>query len=407
MKTYLVGGAVRDQLLGREVKDRDHVVVGSTPEAMLAAGFMPVGRDFPVFLHPQTREEHALARTERKSGRGYHGFQFQADAAVTLEDDLARRDLTINAMAQADDGSVVDPYGGMADLKARRLRHVSPAFAEDPVRILRVARFAARYAPLGFRVAAETLQLMRTMVEAGEAAELVAERVFQELRTALGELRPGVFVRVLRRCGALRVVLPEIDALYGVPQRIEFHPEYDAGVHLELALDAAALLAPGDARVAFAVLLHDLGKALTPADVLPRHLEHEARGLPPLEALCARLRAPTDFSALARVVCREHLNVHRAGELRPGSMVDLLERLDAYRQPDRVALVTLACAADKLGRAGQTQSHFAYPQRELIARALAATLRIDTRPFIAQGLQGTQIGDAVRAARCQALAALP
>ena len=404
MKTYLVGGAVRDRLLGRAVKDRDWVVVGATPEAMRAAGFLAVGRDFPVFLHPQTKEEYALARTERKSAPGYRGFVVSADAAVTLEEDLGRRDLSINAIAEDADGQLIDPFGGVRDLEARVLRHVSPAFSEDPVRILRVARFAARYASLGFRVAPETLQLMRQMVVAGEAAHLVPERVLQELRGALAEPRPGVFLRVLRACGALRVVLPELDALYGVPQRIEFHPEYDAGVHLELALDAAALLAPGDGAVAFAVLLHDLGKALTAPELLPRHLEHEAAGIAPLDALCARLRVPNDLAALARVVCREHLNVHRAAELRPGSMVDLLERLDAWRQPQRVAAITLACAADKLGRAGQSVAGFDYPPRELIARALAATLRVDAQPFLDRGLRGPEIGAALREQRCRLLA---
>ncbi len=405
VNTYLVGGAVRDRLLGRAVKDRDYVVVGQTPEAMIAAGFQPVGRDFPVFLHPHTKEEHALARTERKSGRGYRGFVVSADASVTLEDDLRRRDLTINAIAEAADGSLIDPHAGVRDLEARVLRHVSDAFAEDPVRILRVARFAARFAALGFRVAPETLQLMRQMVVAGEAEHLVSERVFQELRSALGEPRPGVFLRVLRGCGALRVIFPEIDVLYGVPQRIEFHPEYDTGVHLELALDAAARLAPGDARVGFAVLLHDLGKALTSREMLPRHIEHEVRGLAPLVALCARLRAPTDFTALAEVVCREHLNVHRAGELRPGSMIDLIERLDGYRQPDRVDRITLACAADKLGRAGESIDRFDYPPRDLIARALATTLRVDARPLVERGLRGPEVGAALRDARCRILSA--
>ena len=406
MNTYLVGGAVRDRLLGRPVKDRDHVVVGSTPEAMLAAGFQPVGRDFPVFLHPRTKDEYALARTERKSGRGYRGFVVRSDETVTLEDDLRRRDLTINAIAQGDDGALVDPFGGVRDLEARVLRHVSDAFAEDPVRILRVARFAARYAPLGFRVAPETLLLMRRMVADGEAAHLVPERVFQELRGALGEPRPGVFLRVLRGCGALRVIFPEIDPLYGTPQRLAFHPEYDAGVHLELALDAAAQLAPGDARVGFAVLAHDLGKALTARELLPRHLAHETRGLPPLHALCARLRVPGDFASLAEVVCREHLNVHRVDELRPGSMIDLIERLDGYRQPQRVDRIALACAADKLGRAGARIEHFRYPARDRLRRVLDATLRVDARPFIERGLRGPEIGSAVREERCRILAGL-
>ncbi len=407
MKTYLVGGAVRDRLLGRAVKDRDYVVVGASPAMLLAQGFMPVGRDFPVFLHPQTKAEHALARTERKSGPGYRGFEMVADATVTLEDDLRRRDLTINAIAEDAEGALVDPHGGVRDLQLRVLRHVSEAFVEDPVRVLRVARFAARYAPLGFRVAPETLALMRQMVRDGEVAHLVPERVFQEARAALTEPRPSVFVRVLRSCGALKVIFPEVDALYGVPQRIEFHPEYDTGVHLELALDAAARLAPGDAEVGFAVLTHDLGKALTPSDVLPRHLEHESRGIKPLDALCARLRVPSDMAALARVVCREHLNIHRANELRPGSMVDLLERLDAYRLPERVNAITLACAADKLGRAGETDATFDYPSRAVIAKALQSTLRIDAQALLAQGLRGPEFGQAIREARCRILTGPP
>jgi tRNA nucleotidyltransferase (CCA-adding enzyme) len=405
MKTYLVGGAVRDRLLGRASKDRDYVVVGASVEEMLAAGFQPVGRDFPVFLHPDSKAEYALARTERKSGRGYRGFVVAADPSVTLEDDLRRRDLTINALAEDEEGQVVDPFGGQRDLAAGVLRHVSEAFAEDPVRILRVARFAARYARLGFRVAPETMALMRQMVADGEADHLVPERILQELRGALAEPRPGVFLRVLRACGALRVIFPELDVLYGIPQRIEFHPEYDTGVHLELALDAAAVLAPGDERVGFAVLLHDLGKALTPADVLPRHLLHETRGIAPLQALCARLRAPADFTSLAEVVCREHLNVHRAGELRPGAMVDLLERLDGYRQPERVARIVLACAADKLGRAGERAERFDYPARARIEAALAATLRVDARPFLERGLRGPEIGRALREERCRRLVA--
>lgn len=406
METYLVGGAVRDRLLGRSVKDRDHVVVGSTPEAMLAAGYLPVGRDFPVFLHPESKEEFALARTERKQGSGYRGFVVCADPSVSLQDDLRRRDLTINAMAETRDGELIDPFGGVRDLEARVLRHVSEAFVEDPVRILRVARFVARYATLGFRVAPETMALMRSMVAAGEVAHLVAERVFQELRTALSEPRPGAFIRVLRDCAALRVIFPEIDALYGVAQRIEFHPEYDAGVHLELALDAVAQLAPGDPLIAFAVLTHDLGKALTPMALRPRHVGHETRGLPPLQALCTRLRVPTEWQALAERVCREHLNVHRAAELNPGSMLDLLERCDAFRKPHGLDQIALACAADKLGRAGEQIAGFDYPPRELLRRALAATVHVDSQPLLARGLTGPAVGAALRAERCRRLAEL-
>ena len=304
MNTYLVGGAVRDALLGLAPGDRDYVVVGSTPEAMLAAGFKPVGRDFPVFLHPATGEEYALARTERKSGRGYRGFVVDADPSVTLEDDLLRRDFTINAIARSVDedgraGPLVDPYGGARDLQARVLRHVGPAFVEDPLRVLRAARFMARLAPLGFSVAPETRALMRAMAESGELADLVPERVWQELRRALASAMPSAFLRTLRDCGALAAVLPEVDALYGVPQRAEYHPEIDTGVHVEMVCDMAAQLAPGDDLIGFAALTHDLGKARTPADVLPKHIGHERAGLAPLYALCDRLRVPTEHRQLA------------------------------------------------------------------------------------------------------------
>jgi len=365
MRIYLVGGAVRDQLLGRAVADRDYVVVGATPQQMLARGFRAVGKDFPVFLHPQTQEEYALARTERKTGHGYHGFAFHAEPTVTLEQDLARRDLTINAMARSDDGTLVDPFGGAQDLQARLLRHVSPAFAEDPVRVLRVARFAARYATLGFRIAAPTLALMRAMVEAGEVDHLVAERVWQETRKALTEPTPAAFVRALRDCGALRRVLPEVDALYGVPQRAEFHPEIDTGTHVELVLDMAAELAPGDDIVAFCALTHDLGKALTPAAELPRHVMHEQRGLAPLRALCARLKVPAEHAALAALVCRHHLEAHRAFELRPATVLKLIEQLDALRRPERLTRFLLACEADQRGRHGHAQDRYAQAAKAL------------------------------------------
>ncbi|HEX8777467.1 MAG TPA: multifunctional CCA addition/repair protein, partial [Rhodanobacter sp.] len=323
MRIYLVGGAVRDKLLGRPEGDRDYVVTGASPDELLALGYKPVGRDFPVFLHPRTGEEHALARTERKSGRGYHGFEFHADPAVTLEQDLARRDLTINAIAEDEHGALIDPYGGARDLEARVLRHVSPAFAEDPVRLLRVARFAARFAPLGFTVADETMALLRQMVAEGEVDHLVPERVWAETRKALAEPQPSAFLRVLREAGALRVLFAEVDALYGVPQRAEFHPEIDTGVHMELVLDAAARLAPGNDVVGFCALTHDLGKALTPIDELPRHVMHEQRGVAPLRALAARLKVPTEHAALAELVCREHLNAHRALELKPATVLKL------------------------------------------------------------------------------------
>lgn len=401
MDIYLVGGAVRDTLLGLEVTDRDYVVVGATPEAMRRQGFRAVGKDFPVFLHPRTGEEYALARTERKTGRGYHGFAFDADPSTTLEQDLERRDLTINAMAQAPDGTLVDPFGGQADLAARRLRHVSPAFAEDPVRVLRVARFAARYAPLGFEVADDTMQLMREMVAAEEVHHLVAERVWAETRKALAEPAPSAFLRCLRACGALAVVFPEVDALYGVPQRAEFHPEVDTGAHVELVLDAAARIAPGDDLVGWCALTHDLGKALTPADALPRHIGHEHRGLEPLRALSARLKVPAEHAALAALVCEFHLHAHRALELRPQTVLELLERLDSLRRPERLERFLAACSADKRGRLGHADDP--YPEADYLRAAYAAVRAIDAAPFLARGLAGRAIGEAMRKARTAAI----
>ncbi len=404
MHIYLVGGAVRDNLLGRPVVDCDHVVVGALPEELLALGYKPVGKDFPVFLHPKTGEEYALARTERKTGRGYHGFVFQADATVTLEQDLARRDLTINAIAQDEHGALTDPYHGVRDIEARVLRHVSPAFVEDPVRVLRVARFAARFAPLGFTVADETMALMRQMVRDGEVDHLVAERVWAETRKALGEPQPSAFLRVLRECGALGVLFPEIDALYGVPQRAEFHPEIDTGVHLEMVLDAAARIAPGDDLVGFCALTHDLGKALTPADELPRHIDHEHRGVAPLHALTARLKVPTEHAALAELVCREHLNAHRAFELKPATVLKLLSSLDALRRPARLDAFLAACEADKRGRLGH--EHDAYPQATYLRAARAAAAAVDAAAFVAEGLTGPAIGAAMETARTRTIAVL-
>jgi tRNA nucleotidyltransferase (CCA-adding enzyme) len=404
MRIYLVGGAVRDKLLGRPVVDHDHVVVGATADAMLAEGYKPVGKDFPVFLHPDSGEEYALARTERKTGRGYHGFAFHADPSVTLEQDLARRDLTINAMAEDAHGALVDPFGGARDLEARVLRHVAPAFAEDPVRVLRVARFAARYAPLGFTVADETLALMRQMVEAGEVDHLVAERVWTETRKALGEPQPSAFLRVLRDAGALRALLPEVDALYGVPQRAEFHPEVDTGVHVEMVLDMAARLAPGNDLVGFCALTHDLGKALTPADVLPKHIGHEHAGVAPLRALCARLKVPTEYQALAELVCREHLNAHRALELKPSTVLRLLEALDALRRPQRLDVFLAACEADKRGRLGHADDD--YPPAAYLRAARAAAAQVAAAPFVADGLSGPAVGDAMQKARIAAIAAI-
>ncbi|RZL10874.1 MAG: multifunctional CCA addition/repair protein [Rubrivivax sp.] len=403
MKIYLVGGAVRDELLGLPVKDHDWVVVGASPEAMQAQGFLPVGRDFPVFLHPQTREEHALARTERKSGRGYHGFVFQATPDVTLEEDLARRDLTINAMARGDDGLIVDPYGGQADVRNGVLRHVSDAFKEDPVRILRLARFAARFHT--FTVAPETAALMCEMVDDGEVDHLVAERVWQELARGLMEDKPSRMFEVLRTCGALARLLPEVDRLWGVPQRAEYHPEVDTGVHLMMVLDVSARL-QASLPVRYACLCHDLGKGTTPADVLPRHLGHEQRSATLLKAVSERLRVPTECRELADVVAREHGHIHQSGSLRGAALVRLLERLDAFRKPQRVPEILRACECDARGRLGFEERP--YPQAERLEQALATALTVDTATVAqraaAFGKQGPEIAKAIHQARAQAVA---
>lgn len=403
MQVYLVGGAVRDRLLGREVTERDWVVVGATPAELERAGYLPVGRDFPVFLHPRTKEEHALARTERKVGPGYRGFVTQFSPDVTLEEDLRRRDLTINAMAEDAGGAIIDPHGGQADLGARLLRHVSPAFVEDPVRILRVARFAARYAPLGFRVADETLALMSRMVADGEANALVAERVWTETEKALGEPRPDVFIEVLRACGALAVIYPELDALFGVPQPEKWHPEIDTGVHQLLALRAAVKLG-GGVPVRFAVLLHDLGKGITPADVLPSHPGHEGAGTALVEQLCARVRVPHQLRELAVLAARFHTHVHRALELRPDTVLRTLESCDALRRPERFADFLLACEADARGRQGFEERD--YPQREFFQRARDAAAAVVMAPQERAGLSGEQIGQTLRRRRLAALAEL-
>jgi tRNA nucleotidyltransferase (CCA-adding enzyme) len=374
MDTYLVGGAVRDELLGLAVGERDWVVVGGTPEAMTAQGFRPVGKGFPVFLHPDSNEEYALARTERKTGRGHQGFTFHADPSVTLEQDLSRRDLTINAIARDHDGSLVDPYSGQADLEARVLRHVSDAFDEDPLRVLRVARFAARFAGLGFRIADETMARMTAMVASGELETLPAERVWRELERALCTDSPQVFLQVLRDCGALAALLPEVEALFGVPQPPRYHPEIDTGVHTLMCLEQAVRLSP-DAEVRFAVLMHDLGKAVTPSSALPSHHGHDANGVPLVEAACARLRVPKAYAELAVLTCREHVNLHRADEARPGTLVDLLGRCDALRRPERFAQAILACHADLRGRTGFED--IAYPQGDRLMTALAAMQALD------------------------------
>jgi len=405
MQTYLVGGAVRDELLGRAGADRDHVVVGATPAEMLALGFRPVGKDFPVFLHPQTHEEYALARIERKTGPGYHGFAFHAAPDVTLEQDLERRDLTINAMARADDGTIIDPYGGRADLDARLLRHVSDAFVEDPVRVLRVGRFAARYTQLGFTVAPETRALMQRMVVAGELAHLVPERVWQELSGALREATPAAFLRTLNDCGALAVVLPEVAALYGVPQRADYHPEVDTGVHQEMVSDMAARLAPGDALVGWCALVHDLGKAITPPEILPRHIGHEHTGVPLAQRLALRLKVPVEFAQLGAATCKLHLVAHSALELKPATVLDLFEQLDALRKPQRLDTFLLACEADKRGRGGRAEAP--YPQGAYLRACFDVARAVSPQPFVAQGLEGEAIGAALRSARVQAIAGVP
>ena len=402
METYLVGGAVRDRLLGLPEGDRDFVVVGASAEQMRAAGYKQVGRDFPVFLHPRTGEEYALARTERKSARGHAGFVVHADPSVTLEQDLGRRDFTINAIARRDDGTLVDPFGGARDIDARVLRHVGEAFVEDPLRVLRAARFMARLAPLGFVIAPETLALMRAMAAGGELAELSPERVWQELAKALRSAAPSAFLRTLREADALAAVLPEVDALYGVPQRAEYHPEIDTGTHVELACDMAATLAPGDDLVGFAALAHDLGKALTPAGELPRHVQHEQRGIAPLLALCERLRVPNEHRELAAIACREHLNVHRIDELKPATVHDLIARCDGFRKPARIAQLAIVCEADARGRAGLAEA--AYPQARTLRRLHAAALSVRSAD-VAAGLEGPAVGEALRKARIAAIAA--
>jgi tRNA nucleotidyltransferase (CCA-adding enzyme) len=400
MKTYLVGGAVRDKLLGLPVQDRDYVVVGSTPEEMVAKGFKPVGSDFPVFLHPETKEEYALARTERKSGHGYKGFKVYAAPDVTLEDDLLRRDLTINAMAEDESGQLIDPFKGAEDLRNGVLRHVSPAFAEDPVRILRAARFAARYAKWGFHVAHATNKLMREMVESGEVDHLVAERVWTELDRALGEARPSRFFETLRGCGALARLFPEIDALFGVPQPEKHHPEVDTGVHVMLVLDAAAQLSP-DTRVRFAALMHDLGKGNTPQVEWPQHIGHEERGVELVKNFCRRLRVPNEHRDLAVLAARYHAHCHRIAELRPTTVVDTLEALDAFRRPERVDLFVTACEADFRGRHGSEDKP--YPQAGLFRGAFAAARAVDTSAIAAGGGQGPDIGARIREARIAAV----
>lgn len=403
-QTYLVGGAVRDRLLGLPVQDHDWVVVGASPQDMLDAGYLPVGKDFPVFLHPDTREEVALARTERKTAAGYHGFAFHAAPDVTLEQDLARRDLTINAMAQDEAGQVIDPYGGQRDLATKVLRHVSPAFAEDPVRILRLARFAARFAD--FTVAPETVALMRDVVAAGEVDALVAERVWQELSRGLMENKPSRMLEVLREAGALQKLLPEVEALYGVPQPEAHHPEVDTGIHLQMVLDQCALQ-QAPLTVRYACLCHDLGKGTTRKEDLPRHIAHEVRSEKLARGVSARWKVPSDCRELAELVAREHTHVHQSGAFSAEARLRLLERCDAWRRPQRFAELLWACECDARGRLGLENRD--YPQRERLAADLAATQQVDlaavSAAAIQRGAQGADIGRAVQRARLAALQA--
>jgi tRNA nucleotidyltransferase (CCA-adding enzyme) len=404
MKTYLVGGAVRDALMGLDGSDRDWVVVGGTPEALAAQGYQPVGKDFPVFLHPDTHEEYALARTERKTARGYHGFAVHASPDVTLEEDLARRDLTINAIAQDEHGQRTDPYGGERDIAAKVLRHVTEAFREDPVRILRLARFAARFPD--FSVAPETMTLMREMVAEGEVDALVSERVWQELSRGLMGAKPSRMLQVLRECGALQRLLPEVDKLYGVPQRAEYHPEIDTGIHLEMVLDASARMnAPLEVR--FACLCHDLGKGTTPADVLPRHIGHEQRSEKLTRALCTRWRVPVECKELAELVAREHGNIHQSLGFGAEAVLRLLVRCDALRRPERFLLALQACECDARGRLGKVDE--AYAQRPRLALLLKAAQSVDSAAVSAQalqdGLKGPAVGARMDAARLAAIAA--
>ena len=403
MKTYLVGGAVRDELLGYPHKEKDWVVVGATPEEMLAAGFQQVGKDFPVFLHPETKEEYALARTERKTSPGYKGFNVHATPDVTLEQDLLRRDLTINAIAKDEAGEIIDPFNGLQDIQDKILRHVSPAFTEDPVRILRVARFAARYLHLGFIVADETMQLMKQMVEEGEVDALVPERVWQEMEKALGERSPSRFIEILRDCGALERILPELDRLFGVPQPEEHHPEIDTGIHTLMVLQQACRLSD-DTEVRFAALMHDLGKGVTPESEWPQHIEHEARGADIVLDVCKRLRIPNEYRDLAERTARFHLHYHRALELKPSTVVKTLEQLDAFRKPRRFEKFLLASEADARGRPGHENKTF--PQGAFFRKAFEAAREVDIQSLVQQGYSNKELADKIREERIKLVAAI-
>ena len=399
MQVYLVGGAVRDHLLGHPYHEKDYVVVGATPEQLLAQGYQPVGKDFPVFLHPETKDEYALARTERKSGHGYHGFEFYTDVNVTLEQDLIRRDLTINAIAMDDAGNIYDPYGGQRDLEQRVLRHVSNAFVEDPLRVLRIARFAARYKALGFKVADETLELMQELAQSGELEALTPERVWKETSRALMEDHADEYFEVLRACGALKVLFPEIDALYGIPQRPEYHPEIDCGIHTMMSLQQACR-ANYSLDVRFAVLVHDLGKALTPVDELPRHIMHEERGVKPVTEVCDRMRVPTNTKQLAISVCKEHLKCHQALSLKPGTLWRLLQRMDVLRRPERVEAFVQACECDSRGRLGLEDR--AYPQAQYVLDAMQVVRNIKASD-LPSDVKGPDIGEMLIQKRIEAI----
>ena len=400
MKIYLVGGAVRDELLGYPFVEKDWVVVGATVDDMLSANYQQVGKDFPVFLHPVTKEEHALARTERKTAAGYKGFEVHASPDVTLEEDLIRRDLTINAIAKDDNGEFIDPFNGIEDINNKILRHVSDAFAEDPVRILRTARFMARYAHLGFRVADETMALMKDMVTAGEVDALVAERVWQEMEKALAEKTPASFIGVLRGCGALNKILPELDCLWGVPQPAEHHPEIDTGIHTMLVLEQACILSD-DAQVRFAALVHDLGKGSTPKKDWPRHIDHESRGADIVKNVCKRLRVPNEYRDLAERTARFHLHYHRAFELKPATVVKTLVQLDAFRNPERFEKFILASEADARGRPGYENQD--YPQSEYLRQALIAAKNIDVSELRKLGFENQKLANKINEARTNAV----
>lgn len=400
MKTYLVGGAVRDQLLNIASKDQDWVVVGASPAEMLALGYSQVGADFPVFLHPKTQQEYALARTERKSGKGYQGFEVQFSKDVTLEEDLIRRDLTINAMAQAEDGSIIDPYNGQQDLTNKILRHVSEAFSEDPLRVLRVARFAARFAHLGFTIAAETLSLMQKISDSGELSHLTPERVWVETQRALTEQSPWVYFETLRACGALAICFTELDNLFGIPQPEKHHPEIDCGIHSLLSLKQACLLS-SDTEVRFAALMHDLGKACTPAEKWPQHIAHESLGLKPIKALCTRLKVPNDHRELALKACEYHTHIHRALELKAATIWKVFRKTDALRKADRFSQLLNVCIADAQGRTGFESTP--YPQATYMAQMLTAAKSIDIPAVMSQGFEGAQLGQAIESARINAI----